>query len=140
MLDPKATSRAGIPAPQRIKGYAPDEIIGKHFSRFYTEEDRAGGVPQTRACDRARREGRFEEEGWRVRKDGTRFWANVVIDAIRDDDGELLGFAKITRDITERARGAAQRSSRRARRCSRRRRWRRSASSPAASRTTSTTC
>jgi PAS domain S-box-containing protein len=86
---------------QRIKGYRPDEIIGQHFSRFYTEEDRAAGVPQL-ALETARAEGRFEREGWRIRKDGSRFWANVVIDAIRDDDGKVIGFAKITRDITER--------------------------------------
>ena len=86
---------------QRIKGYSPDEILGEHFSRFYTEEDRAAGLPQI-ALDTVRREGRFEREGWRVRKDGTRFYANVVIDAIRDDEGKLIGFAKITRDITER--------------------------------------
>lgn len=85
---------------QRIKGYLPDEIIGEHFSRFYTEEDRALGAPQS-ALETAIREGRFEKEGWRVRKDGTRFWANVVMDPIRDDSGKLIGFAKITRDITE---------------------------------------
>ena len=86
---------------QRIKGYMPDEIVGQHFSRFYTEEDRAAGLPE-RALGIVAREGRFENEGWRVRKDGTRFWAHVILDAIRDDDGELVGFAKITRDITER--------------------------------------
>ncbi|MGH1575182.1 PAS domain S-box protein [Methylobacterium sp. P31] len=85
----------------RIKGYTEAEIVGEHFSRFYTEEDRAAGVP-VRALETARREGRFEAEGWRVRKDGTRFWASVVIDAIRDDTGQLIGFAKVTRDITER--------------------------------------
>jgi PAS domain S-box-containing protein len=86
---------------QRIKGYAPEEIIGKHFSQFYTEEDRARGEPQV-ALQTAEREGRFEREAWRVRKDGTRFLSHVVIDAIRDDDGKLIGFAKITRDVTER--------------------------------------
>jgi len=86
---------------QRIKGYLPEEIIGRHFSQFYTDEDRATGLP-FEALDTARREGRFEREGWRVRKDGTRFWAHVIIDAVRDDRGELIGFAKITRDITER--------------------------------------
>ena len=86
---------------QRIKGYLPEEIVGEHFSRFYSDEDRAAGEPQ-RALETARREGRFEKEGWRLRKDGTRFWAHVVIDAIRDETGEILGFAKITRDITER--------------------------------------
>ena len=86
---------------ERIKGYTPQEIVGRHFSTFYTPEDRERGDPQ-RALETARREGRFEKEGWRVRKDGTRFWSHVVIDAIRDDAGHLLGFAKITRDITER--------------------------------------
>jgi PAS domain S-box-containing protein len=86
---------------ERIKGYAPEEIIGKHFSTFYTDEDKKLGLPQ-KALEIARREGRYEKEGWRVRKDGTKFWANVVVDTIRDSDGSLLGFAKITRDITER--------------------------------------
>ena len=86
---------------QRIKGYAPEEIIGQHFSTFYTDEDRKNGDPE-RALATATREGKFEKEGWRVRKNGERFWANVVIDAIHDDDGNLIGFAKITRDVTER--------------------------------------
>jgi PAS domain S-box-containing protein len=89
------------PGAQRIKGYLPDEIIGRHFSLFYTEEDRADEVPR-RALETARTEGRFEKEGWRVRKDGSRFWAHVLIDPIRGDEGELLGYAKVTRDITER--------------------------------------
>jgi PAS domain S-box-containing protein len=86
---------------KRIKGYAASEIVGQHFSRFYTDEDRAAGVPD-RALETAAREGKFEAEGWRVRKDGTKFWASVVIDPIRSDSGELVGFAKVTRDITER--------------------------------------
>jgi PAS domain S-box-containing protein len=86
---------------RRIKGYEPGEIIGEHFSRFYTDEDRARGEPD-RALETARREGRFLAEGWRIRKDGERFRASVVIDAIRNDDGRPIGFAKITRDITER--------------------------------------
>jgi PAS domain S-box-containing protein len=86
---------------ERIKGYKPDEIIGQHFSVFYTEEERTAGLPAI-ALETARREGRFEREGVRIRKDGTKFWANVVIDAIRDGEGVLIGFAKITRDITER--------------------------------------
>ncbi|MGY8631339.1 PAS domain S-box protein [Bradyrhizobium sp. 14AA] len=86
---------------QRIKGYAPEEIIGRHFSDFYTEGDRAAGLPGI-GLETATREGRWEHEGQRVRKDGTTFWAHVVIDAIRDDAGKLLGFAKVTRDITER--------------------------------------
>jgi PAS domain S-box-containing protein len=89
------------PGAERIKGYGVDEIVGRHFSLFYTEEDRAVGVPE-RALAVAAAEGRFEAEGWRVRKDGSRFWASVVIDAIRDDAGELVGFAKVTRDVTER--------------------------------------
>ena len=86
---------------QRIKGYLPHEIIGRHFSQFYTEEDRRAGVPD-RGLENARREGRWEKEGWRLRKDGSRFFAHVIIDAIRDDSGEVIGFAKVTRDITER--------------------------------------
>lgn len=86
---------------QRIKGYTAEEIIGKHFSTFYTPEDRAAKKP-TRALGRAEREGTFKGEGWRVRKDGTRFWASVVITALRDDTGDLRGFAKVTRDITDR--------------------------------------
>ena len=85
----------------RIKGYTADEIIGQHFSKFYTAQDRAAGVP-AQALDKARTEGRYEAEGYRVRKDGTHFWASVVIDAIYDDDRKLIGFAKVTRDITER--------------------------------------
>jgi PAS domain S-box-containing protein len=100
-LDPNGIISTWNSGAQRIKGYAPEEIIGSHFSRFYTEEDRAVGVPQ-KALDTARREGKFEAEGWRVRKDGTRFWASVVLDAIRNDKGDVTGFAKVTRDITER--------------------------------------
>ena len=85
----------------RIKGYTADEIIGQHFSKFYTAQDRAAGVP-AQALDKARTEGRYEAEGYRVRKDGTHFWASVVIDAIYDEDSKLIGFAKVTRDITER--------------------------------------
>src|SRR6266851_7485396 len=85
----------------RIKGYSAEEIIGSHFSKFYTDEDRRAGEPQ-KTLEAVEREGRLEKEGWRVRKDGSRFWANVVIDAIRDDDGKHIGYAKITRDITER--------------------------------------
>src|SRR4029077_11578898 len=78
-----------------------DEIIGCHFSQFYTAEERDAGLPQ-QALDIAAREGRFERECWRVRKDGSRFWAHVIIDPIRDETGTILGYAKITRDITER--------------------------------------
>ena len=86
---------------QRIIGYFPGEIIGKHFSTFYTDEDRKAGEPQ-KALEIVARDARVEKEGWRVRKDGSRFWAQVSIDAIRDDHGELIGYAEITRDITER--------------------------------------
>jgi len=101
MLDPQGRVTNWNAGAQRIKGYAPDEVIGEHFSRFYTEEDRAAGEP-ARALRVATEEGRFEKEGVRVRKDGTRFWAHVIIDPIRSASGDLLGFAKITRDITER--------------------------------------
>ncbi|MCK8782504.1 PAS domain S-box protein [Rhizobium sp. NTR19] len=100
MLDPSGNVASWNAGAQRIKGYQPDEIIGKHFSSFYTDEDKAVGLPAT-ALDVAAKEGRFEKEGWRLRKDGTRFWASVIIDAIRDSDGNLIGFAKVTRDITE---------------------------------------
>ena len=101
MLSPQGIVTNWNAGAQRIKGYAPKEIIGQHFSRFYTDEDKLAGMPQ-KALDTASREGRFENEGWRVRKDGSRFWSHVILDAIRDDGGELLGFAKITRDVTER--------------------------------------
>jgi PAS domain S-box-containing protein len=103
MLNPEGIVSNWNLGAQRIKGYLPDEIVGKHFSKFYTDEDREAGEPQ-RALGTAEQNGRSEKEGWRVRKDGTRFWAHVVIDAIRDDNGKLIGFAKITRDITERKR------------------------------------
>jgi PAS domain S-box-containing protein len=101
MLDPGGVVSSWNLGAQRIKGYKPEEIVGQHFSKFYTEEDRASGAPE-QGLRVARREGRFETEGWRVRKDGSRFRAHVVIDAIPDEDGNVVGFAKITRDITER--------------------------------------
>jgi len=101
LLDPEGFITNWNPGAARIKGYGADEIIGRHFSTFYTEDDRDAGVP-TNALDVARRTGRYESEGWRVRKDGSRFWASAVIDAIRGEDGEIIGFAKITRDLTER--------------------------------------
>lgn len=101
MLDPNGIVVSWNAGAERIKGYTADEIVGQHFSRFYTEADRSAAVP-ARALYTATKEGRFETEGWRVRKNGTLFWANVVIDPIRDERGELIGFAKITRDITER--------------------------------------
>jgi PAS domain S-box-containing protein len=100
MLDPEGKVVSWNRGAQRFKGYAEEEIIGEHFSRFYTDEDRQSGLP-ARALQTAAREGRFEQEGWRVRKDGTRMWAHVVIDPLFDDDGQLIGFAKVTRDITE---------------------------------------
>jgi PAS domain S-box-containing protein len=101
MLDETGNVANWNAGAQRIKGYSKNEIVGQHFSIFYTPEDRAGGVPK-RVLKTARRDGRYEAEGWRVRKGGERFWANVVMDALRDDHGEILGFAKITRDVTER--------------------------------------
>jgi len=99
MLDPEGHVMSWNPGARRLKGYSAEEIIGEHFSRFHTPEDRAAGLPH-RALETAKREGRFSTEGWRVRKDGSRFWAMVVIDPILRE-GELVGFAKITRDMTE---------------------------------------
>jgi PAS domain S-box-containing protein len=101
MLDPLGYVSSWNAGAERIKGYTPDEIIGRHFSAFYLDEDRARSEP-SHALETARREGRFAAEGWRVRKDGTRFRASVVIDAIHDEAGMLIGFTKITRDVTER--------------------------------------
>jgi PAS domain S-box-containing protein len=101
MIDPDGIITSWNSGAKRFKGYEEAEILGEHFSRFYTADDRAAGLPQ-RALDTAIREGRFEGEGWRVRKDGTNFWSHVVIDPIIDPDGKLLGFAKITRDLTDR--------------------------------------
>jgi PAS domain S-box-containing protein len=101
MLDPDGVVTSWNPGAQRFTGYAPEEIIGKHFSTFYTEEDRSKNVPE-RALEKAARTGTFENEGWRVRKDGTKFWAHVVIDPIRTQLGEIAGYAKITRNLSER--------------------------------------
>jgi PAS domain S-box-containing protein len=101
MLDPEGRVASWNAGAQRLKGYCEHEIIGQHFSKFYPHEDVERAEP-LRALKLASAEGRFEDEGWRVRKDGSTFWANVVIAAIRDEAGELLGFAKITRDLTER--------------------------------------
>jgi len=101
MIDPDGIITSWNAGARRFKGYEEAEILGQHFSRFYTEDDRRAGLPQ-RALDTALTEGRFEGEGWRVRKDGTHFWSHVVIDPIRDSSGTLLGFAKITRDLTDR--------------------------------------
>jgi PAS domain S-box-containing protein len=111
MLDPDGIVRTWNKGARAIKGYEPGEAIGLHFSRFYTEEERQAGIPEL-VLETARREGRCEREGWRVRKDGSRFWAHVVVDAIRDEAGTLIGFAKVTRDLTEqrRAQEALRRS------------------------------
>lgn len=101
MLDPKGIVVSWNPGARRIKGYEAEEILGEHFSRFYTEEARQAGEPQ-RMLDQAQRAGRSEMEALRIRKDGTSFWAHVVIDPIRDEAGRLVGFAKVTRDITDR--------------------------------------
>src|SRR6202043_40006 len=101
MLDPAGTVVNWNPGAQRIKGYQPAEIVGQHFSRFYSDEDRQNRVPHN-AIETAARTGKYEAEGWRVRKDGTQFWASVVINAIRNSQGEVIGFAKVTRDLTER--------------------------------------
>ncbi|WP_226022832.1 PAS domain-containing protein [Halomicrobium salinisoli] len=100
MLDPDGTVASWNQGARRIKGYDEDEIVGRHFSAFYTEEDRAEDVPEAN-LEKAAEQGRAEDEGWRVRADGSRFWANVVITAIRDVDGALQGFTKVTRDMTE---------------------------------------
>jgi len=101
MLDPDGRVASWNPGAERFKGYRHKEIIGEHFSRFYTPEDVALGHPEAE-LEAAMRKGRIEAEGWRVRKDGSRFWANVVITAVRDTDGRLLGFGKVTRELTER--------------------------------------
>jgi PAS domain S-box-containing protein len=101
MIEPDGTIASWNSGAARLKGYAPEEIIGKSFANFYTREDRDIGLPK-RALEEAARAGKYSSEGWRVRKDGSRFWASVVIDPIRDPQGKLLGFAKITRDVTER--------------------------------------
>jgi PAS domain S-box-containing protein len=100
MLDPEGNVVNWNPGAGRIKGYAAEEIIGQHFSRFYTEPDRQNGLPE-KTLATALRTGKCEAEAWRLRKDGSRFWANVVVHAMRDPSGQLLGFAKITRDLTE---------------------------------------
>jgi PAS domain S-box-containing protein len=105
MLDAEGHIASWNPGAERFKGYHEHEVLGTHFSRFYTPEDRAIGLP-ARALRTAATEGRFESECWRVRKDGTRFWAHVIIDPIRNVDRKVIGFAKITRDLTERRQSA----------------------------------
>ncbi len=103
MLDPQGHVTSWNLGAERIKGYAAAEILGQHFSRFYPEPDVASGKP-AHELGVAAAQGRFEDEGWRVRKDGSHFWANVVITALHDATGRLVGFAKVTRDLTERKR------------------------------------
>jgi PAS domain S-box-containing protein len=106
MLSPAGVVTSWNIGAERIKGYSQAEIVGEHFSRFYTDEDKAAGLP-AQILAAAAKTGRAEREGWRLRKDGSRFWAHVVVDAIRDAEGSLIGFAKVTRDITERKEAAA---------------------------------
>src|SRR5487761_928588 len=103
LLSPNGTILTWNRGAQRVKGYEPSEIIGKHFSCLYPEEDVDAGKPQ-RALDRARAEGRCEDYGWRLRKDGARFWAHVTVTALHDDEGRVVGFAKVTGDSTDRMR------------------------------------
>jgi PAS domain S-box-containing protein len=111
MLDPEGNVATWNAGAARAKGYKADEIIGRHFSVFYPTEDVARGKCEYELAV-ARREGRFEDEGWRLRKDGTRFWANVVITAVFDPDGNLIGYAKVTRDLTERKKNEEERAAR----------------------------
>ncbi|PPQ34818.1 hybrid sensor histidine kinase/response regulator [Rhodopila globiformis] len=106
MLDPAGIVTSWNPGAQRLKGYEESEILGEHFSRFHTEEDRRAGLPE-RSLRTAARDGTFESEGWRLRKDGSRFWAHVIIDPIKSPAGDLVGFAKVTRDLTERKQAEA---------------------------------
>ncbi len=106
-LGPTGIVASWNPGAQRLKGYSAEQIIGEHFSCFYTDEDRLAGVP-TEGLETARREGRWEREGQRVCQDGKVFWAHVVIDAIHGPEGQVIGFAKVTRDITERKRAQAE--------------------------------
>ncbi len=101
MLDPTGHVASWNPGAERIKGYHQDEILGKHFACFYPSEAVQRGLPE-QELKAAVRDGRFEDEGWRVRKDGRQFWASVVITALREKDGTLRGFGKVTRDLTER--------------------------------------
>jgi PAS domain S-box-containing protein len=107
MLDPMGYIVSWNLGAERLKGYTANEIIGKHFSVFYPQDDLDARKPE-RELEIASAVGRLEDEGWRLRKDGSRFWANVVITALRDDSGELVGFAKVTRDLTERRAGQIQ--------------------------------
>src|SRR5438093_7110874 len=112
MLDPAGIVVTWNEGAERIKGYRSDEIVGRHFSVFYPTDDARNRKPDWE-LEVAKREGRYEEEGWRVRKDGTRFWANVIITALRDETGRLRGFGKVTRDLTERHKHEEQRNAER---------------------------
>src|SRR5690606_35218789 len=101
MMDPTGHIMSWNIGAETIKGYKAEEIIGQHFSRFYPPEDIAAHKPEFELAT-ASETGRFEDEGWRLRKDGSRFWANVILTAVRDEAGNLHGFAKVTRDMTER--------------------------------------
>ena len=101
LLDPQGNVASWNPGAERIKGYSAAEIIGKHFSSFYPEDDKLAGKPEYE-LKVAVEKGRFEDENWRIRKDGSRFWASVVITRVRNESGKLIGFGKITRDLTER--------------------------------------
>ena len=103
LVDPSGRIATWNPGARRIKGYDADEVIGEHFSIFYTQEDVDGGKPD-RLLAEATERGQARDEGWRVRKDGQQFWANAVVTAVFDDDGKLIGFAKVTRDETDRKR------------------------------------
>jgi PAS domain S-box-containing protein len=107
VLDPEGHILTWNPGAQAMKGYTKDEIVGKHFSKFYLPEAVQSGWP-TRELALAQKEGRFSDEGWRVRKDGSTFWASVIITPLRTADGTLTGFAKITQDLTERRKGEEQ--------------------------------
>jgi PAS domain S-box-containing protein len=106
MLDPKGNIATWNEGARRIKGYDAEEVIGRHFSIFYPREDVERGKPAME-LEEASKRGRFEDEGWRVRKDGSRFWANVIVTALRGEDGTLRGFGKVTRDLTERKKAEA---------------------------------
>src|SRR5205814_2899985 len=107
MLDAEGRVQTWNTGAALIKGYTEAEIVGQHFSKFYPPEDVAAGKPR-RELEEAARDGRVEDEGWRVRKDGSRLWANVIITALRDESGRLRGFAKVTRDMTRRKRAEEQ--------------------------------
>ena len=108
MLDPSGRVATWNPGAEHIKGYRADEIVGAHYSTFFPPEDVAAGLP-ARELEQAARDGRFEIETWRIRKDGGRFWANVVVSAVRDASGRLIGFTKVTRDLTDRRDAEAER-------------------------------